>query len=284
MLWLLKNTLASFLLPPLNCILLLLLGLIFLYRGHIQFAKLLLCTGTLALYWLATPWLAGLLMSGLEMSPLSDIKTASSASAIVVLGGGALAGQPEYGHDVSSHATLQRLRYAATLHRQTGLPILVTGGSPAGGEAEAVCMQRDLHRLFEVPVRWIEARSNNTDENARYSYQILKKSLIGKVAPDQSLRGGQIKILLVTHSWHMPRAQRQFTAAGFDVVPAPTVFTEHKPLNFLDFLPSAGALEASRIAMHEWLGFFWYRLELEKSLQQWLNSPSNIPSAQGQGL
>lgn len=278
MLWLIKNTLASFLLPPLNCILLLLLGLACLYHGLIRFAKWLLCTGTFALYWLATPWVAGLLVHGLEVPPLRDMKAASSASAIVVLGGGALLNQPEYARDVSSHATLQRLRYAAMLHKKTGLPILVSGGSPAGGEAEALCMQRDLQTLFEVPVRWVEARSDNTDENARYSYQMLQQTMSVKASPHKSLHQAQIKILLVTHSWHMPRAQRLFVTAGFDVIAAPTVFAEQNPLRLLDFLPSAGALEGSRVALHEWLGLLWYRFKLETTLHQWLDKSTVVLS------
>jgi hypothetical protein len=52
--------------------------------------------------------------------------------AIVILGARSYAAAPEYRGDTVAAATLARMRWGARLHRQTGLPIMVSGGSPGG--------------------------------------------------------------------------------------------------------------------------------------------------------
>jgi uncharacterized SAM-binding protein YcdF (DUF218 family) len=145
---------------------------------------------------------------------------------------------------------LARLRYAAVLHRQTGAPILVSGGSPDGSTVdEAQTMSQVLERDFSVPVRWSEGRSSNTLENAHLSHQILLKS-------------GIQRIYLVTHAWHMPRASLAFERAGFEVVAAPTAFATQAPLSLMHVLPDAGALLNSALFFREVIGTVWYRLRL----------------------
>ena len=131
------------------------------------------------------------------------------AGAIVVLGAGRYANAPEYGSDTVSRFALERLRYAARLHRQTGLPILVTGGAPNGVKpAEAILMRTALQKDFDVTPRWVESRSRNTMENAVFSTVLLA-------------RVGIERVILVTHAWHMRRALWSFTLAGLKVTPAP---------------------------------------------------------------
>jgi hypothetical protein len=71
-----------------------------------------------------------------------------------VLGGGRNRGAPEWGGESVNSFTLQRLRYAARLARESGLPLYVTGGKPDGGEfAEGTLMAEVLSREFAAPVR-----------------------------------------------------------------------------------------------------------------------------------
>jgi uncharacterized SAM-binding protein YcdF (DUF218 family) len=98
------------------------------------------------------------------------------AEAFVVLAAGRLANAPEYeGRDVPDSLTLARLRYAAKLHRETGLPVLVTGGGGREWESYAALMSRTLRNEFRILVRWIERQSSNTAENAEYSARILQQ-------------------------------------------------------------------------------------------------------------
>ncbi len=239
---------AAFL-PPLNLVLLCALGLALLSRWP-RIGRTLAGLALVLLVVLSTQAGARLLMEPLEQRtvPVTSPKTAD-AEAIIVLGGGSIADAPEYGgNSISSLVALPRLRYAARLQRETQLPLLVTGGVLYGdSESEAETMARMLRDDFGVSVRWIEGTSINTEENARFSAKILQAA-------------GVRRILLVTDALHMPRSQAIFEAAGFQVVPAPTMFLARGPLKPLDFLPNGEGMRRSHYAMHEWIGIAWYRL------------------------
>lgn len=241
--WLVTNLIAAFLLPPLNGLLLVGLGW-GLWQRRPRLARTLVGVGFTLLFVLALPVVGGAMLRTLEGEPVSQDQM-RQAQAIVVLGGGRYRAAPEYGGDTVSVPTLVRLRYAAKLHRETGLPLLVTGGRPDGGElSEAETMRRVLRDDFGVPVRWTEAESGNTRENALYSARLLHQN-------------GIKRVLLVTHAWHMPRAVRAFEQARIAVSPAPTFF-HREPLTPLDFLPKN--YSSARYAIHEWIGLVWYRI------------------------
>lgn len=244
--WLLTNIISVFLLPPLNLILIGLAGLL-LMRRRPRFGKTLVAVSLALLYLLSTNLVSGYLINRLESS--TPPATLNQAEAIVVLGGGRqfpAPGQTE-GETVSQGA-LERLRYAALLHHKTGKPILVSGGKPDGGQhAEALLMKQILENEFHVPVKWAEDRSDNTYENAAFSFEIL----------DQA---GIRDIYLITHAWHMPRSAITFERAGFHVIPAPAGLPHPGYRTPLDLLPNAYALGGSYIFMHETIGMAWYRL------------------------
>lgn len=236
--WLFNLLVSAPLLPPFNGLLLVLTGLLWRRRW-------LVALGLVLLWVLATPVVGTALMRGLE-GPELDLSQAHGAQAIVVLGGSRYRKAPEYGgEDTVGGVALERLRYAAWLQRRTGLPVLVTGGQPDGpGLSEGETMRRVLVDEFRVPVRWVEGVAANTFDNATLSAALLR--------PD-----GVERILLVTHGWHMPRAQRAFEQTGLAVVPAPTQLHQ-EPLTAADWLPM-GYGEA-RSALREWLGQGWYIL------------------------
>ena len=251
--WLATNLISTFLLPPFNLLLAALLGLL-LIRHRPRLGKSLFSASLLLLWLCATPYFAEGALHLLEGTPQALDTQAQQADAIVVLGGGTYFHAAEYGNglispDTVSEDTLMRLRYAAVLQRKTGTPILVTGGKPLGNTlSEAQQMKTVLENEFNVPVRWTEDASNNTLENAQHSYLLLQPA-------------GVKRIYLVTHAWHMPRAARAFQSAGFEVVPAPTAFTNRYQTDLLSFLPRATSLRDSSIFMHEIIGLLWYRLK-----------------------
>ncbi len=247
--WLLTNALSAFLLPPLSLVLMGALGWR-LQARYLWLGRTLLGAAVFLLLALATSAGSGLIIAPLERPFLvvADPKQ-SAAQAIVVLGGGRSFAAPEdQGRDQPSSVSLVRLKHAARLQRMTGLPLLVSGGAPDdGGESEASVMQRSLQEDFKVPVRWIESRSENTFQNARYAALELKQA-------------GVQRILLVTDALHMARAQTAFVSAGLEVVPAPTAFKQTHALMPADFIPKGSAFANSHYALHEWIGQWWYRL------------------------
>ena len=253
--WLLTNAFSALLLPPLDLLILCAAGILARRRlPRAGTAIALLSIVLLAV--LASPVGARLLIRPLEaMTPALTSPAAAQAQAIVVLGGGRWRNAPEYvGQDVPRAMVLARLRYAVRLHRQTGLPMLVTGGSPeAHAISEAELMARVLRDDFNAPARWVEVGSNNTAQNARYSAAILRRAGIGH-------------ILLVTDALHMPRSARVFTQAGLAVTAAPTNYLGQGALIAADFIPGGGGLSDSHYAMHEWLGLLWYRMTHQQDM------------------
>jgi uncharacterized SAM-binding protein YcdF (DUF218 family) len=133
--------------------------------------------------------------------------------------------------------------------RLTDLPVLVTGGVTLhGGEPEARLMRSVLEGDLATAVKWIETKSRDTGESAAFTAQILRPL-------------GIRRVLLVTHAFHMRRAQSAFERAGFVVTPAPHNFMAG-PARFtwLQLVPTTGAIITSRLALREVMGSAWYQL------------------------
>ena len=197
---------------------------------------------------LSTP-LAGTALLSLLETPYDD-PLRHPGDAIVVLGAGTYFNAPEYGGDTVNGYSLERLRYGAQLYRRSGKPVLVSGGSPQGNAtSEAAHMKALLEEEWRIPVAWSEETSANTLANARNSAVMLARARIRR-------------IYLVTHAWHMPRAQLAFESAGFVVIPAPTRYTTRFELGPLVLLPGSDGMLHSSIFCREILGLIWYRLLL----------------------
>ena len=247
--WELTNVTARLLLPPGVLIVLGLLGLA-LVRTHVKAGVATATTALVLMFALSMPIVSRNLLRTLENPNVDPAK--ERADAIVVLGGGVYPFAPEYAGASVGPETLERLRYAAYLQRRLGKPILVSGGGFGTPEqTEAYQMKAALKELGVI-VRWAEADSRNTAQNARYSQKILKKEGIDSV-------------FLVTNAWHMPRAKMAFQNAGLRVVPAPMGYRSVQPaLTALDFVPSAEALRDSWHFFHEIAGIAWYRLKFAR--------------------
>jgi uncharacterized SAM-binding protein YcdF (DUF218 family) len=227
------------LVPPVNLVLLATLAIL---AGRRRVAVGLLA----ALLLLAVPIVSLLLLRGLAPAEEAGAPT-GPPQAIVVLG----ADTARHGvATIAGPLTRERLEGAASLARQTGLPVLVAGGitSPdttALADAMAVALRDD----YGEPARWVEDRSVDTMENATDSADIL-------------LPLGISRVLLVTHSWHMRRALLAFRAAGFVPIAAPLPDPPIGPLSVEQFVPLPAAWMRSFFALHEWVGLLWYTVRV----------------------
>ena len=245
---------ALFLLPPGIIIVIALLGFLVQIRWHLV-GSLVVFASTAALLILSLPLTGYQLMQGIESRfPPLRLTAAADAGpqpgAIVILGGGRYTEAPEYGNDDSvNQLTLERLRYGAHLHRLTGLPILVSGGAPyAEKTPEAELMQAALLSDFRIEPKWVENKSANTHENAKYTKMMLAET-------------GVRRVYLVTHAAHMPRAVWSFENQGISTIPAPMGFTtlNKEDRETLGYFPSAYGLRLSSNALRERMGLFWYQ-------------------------
>ena len=270
---LLRTFLKNLVLPPgLFILTLLLAAIMLLLAGRIREQKsrtktilsrlgtLTLIFTTLSLYLISTPFIASLVSHPLEHypplsfidSPVSLAKEKEIPEAIVILGGGQNKDAREYRaynkglNETVDSFSLERLRYGAFLHRQTGLPILVTGGGDS--LAVATLMADSLRTDFQVKTRWIETQSRTTWENAKFTREILAAEKIKHV-------------YLVTHAFHMPRAVYSFEQNDFKVVPAPLAFNIYWPRadDIKLWVPKLSALYQVRRALHEYLGLWMYK-------------------------
>jgi uncharacterized SAM-binding protein YcdF (DUF218 family) len=231
----LKTAIKQLLLPPAGSLVVALIGLLLLKRRPIL-GRTLLAVGIATLWLLSTPWVAYSLMRMAEHYPPVNLRDASSAQAIAILGGGGeRLDAPEYTGPAAGPVLLERVAYGAYLSRKTGLPILVTGA-----RIEAAAMRASLARNFDIEARWVEDRSYDTFDNARNSAAIFKAN-------------GVQRILLVTHGTHMRRAVEEFRATGLEVIPAPAGLTD--PMHSdIGWIPQPDALAHSNAALNEMIG------------------------------
>jgi uncharacterized SAM-binding protein YcdF (DUF218 family) len=239
-----RSILGMLALPPVLLLLAALVGAWLACRGR-RVGGAVAVLGIAVTLLLATPMASGLLLASLEGG--SPAVPAASPGAIIILGAEARNG-PD-GPDVGP-LTLERLRRGAALRRETGLPLLVAGGPP-GPEAPplAAAMRSALLKDFVVPVRWEEPASRNTGDNLRLAAAMLGQAGIGAA-------------YLVTHDWHMQRAQLEAVRAGLAVVPAAVPRPRRPEGRLSDWLPRADCLAMSWLALREWSGLAAMKLGL----------------------
>lgn len=203
----------------------------------------LVALGLVSLYLLSVPVFVAPWLHAVDRYPRfnPDNPPASPPQAIVILDGGKLSVPPERGGETVTARTLERLDEGARLHRRTGLPVLVTGYGDL--------MARTLEDSFGITAGWAENRSRNTQENARYSAEILRQEHIDRV-------------FVVTHFWHMRRSLTAFRQAGFQAVPVPAGRATRQPSErgLLALVPQARSLSDSYLLLHEAIGRIWYRV------------------------
>jgi uncharacterized SAM-binding protein YcdF (DUF218 family) len=205
---------------------------------------------------LSLPATTQLLMDRLEVFPPITVSSLTAAmrdppGAIVILSAGRRVYAPEFGTETLDELSLERVRYGALLARATRLPVLVSGGLGGEGRPSLAQLMADALRSdYGIAAQWLESRSANTAENAILSAEILRSA-------------GIKRVILVTHAWHMKRARAAFLANGISVLPGPTAFygpagNQDSLLRF--FNPDVKSLRMSAFALHEIVGFQWYRL------------------------
>lgn len=240
------KALTVLIVPPFSLIMLALIGSV-LYRRSPLIAQYMVQAGLWSILLLSVPNVSKALMGLIEL-PCDSIAAQPERDVIVVLGGGVRLNAKEYGGDaVVTPWVLERVRYAARLHRMLGLPILVSGGSVFGTVSEATVMREVFEKDYGIKVRWEEGLSKTTRQNAAYSASLLKNE-------------GFTHIVLVSQAWHLRRAVREFQRQGLDVKAAATGCESRLQADIEGFVPDIWALVRSYEAAHEILGLVWYAL------------------------
>jgi len=239
---------TAIIVPPVNLLPLGLAGLAASRRWP-RLGKLAIALSLIGLTLFSLPVVSRTLIESLEWS-LPRAPPDRPPAAIVILSADAGYGTNE-GFETGlgiGALTLERMRAGALAQRQTNLPVLVSGGElEPGAEPIAQQMARALENEFGVRVRWIEPRSEDTWENARFSAALLHAAGIDSV-------------YLVSHAWHLRRAAMAFSHFGIATTPAPLRYDRPPRFSFDAFMPQASAFLYSYYAMHEWIGYVYYAL------------------------
>jgi len=241
----LKPYLTAIALPPTSLLILLFIGAL-LIRSKPKLAKNIIFFSASTIWLVSTNvfsvWFHNQVIHEYPLVTAKDLKE-KSVQAIVVLGGGVVVGLPS-GDQQMSKTSLERLRLGAQLARQSGLPLVFSGGSGWDAKnasvAEADVAEKVLQDAFGFKLNFKESNSRDTQENAGNTWAMLSKQGVQRIA-------------LVTHSTHMQRAIIEFKKHGFEVTVAamgqPTAGSEA----VLRLLPGASNLEVSQSVLRELL-------------------------------
>jgi len=250
-----KDALEALLTLPVPLIVLLVLGLLLgrrsaLGRGLVGLAALALVAFSLPLTadWLERPLAAA--------APRFEAGGATAADMILVPTAGIYA-DPDGGWWPSAES-VRRAVAGRALQRETGLPLVLIGGSPDGeSESEALTVAREVGLLENgadvgagPPPVLLETAARDSFETARAAALIAG-------------RLGAERVVLVTAPTHVARMAAALRAAGLAVSAAPSrggaaaagPFGRFAPL-----VPSVAGLARCRAAAHEYLGILWYLL------------------------
>jgi len=243
--FLIKKIVGAFVLPP-GFLVVVLAGLAFYFRKRARGAAL-VCAALAALVWVGTTKIfCNVLLGPLERSYSTPAKP--QGDVIVLLCGGFRGGgKPYSASERLAPGTLERAAAAFKLQRDTGLPILVSGGAPFSEAPEAEAAAAFLKELGVPENKLIkEENSRDTRENARYSLKICGEK-------------GYKRIILLTSAYHMPRSVLLFQKAGAaELVPFPVARRSGGPRFLNDYLPGSGP--DARLAANEYLGLLFYKL------------------------
>ena len=174
------------------------------------------------------------------------------ADAIVVLGG-AFSGDSSWPYPSASGSVDRYWHGARLFHAGRADTVVLSGGrnplrpqNPTEAESGAVFL-RDMG----VPdsALLLDNASRTTRDHVRYLDGVLEER-------------GLERLLVVTSATHMRRAEAVFRRAGLDIHPVATDFSvgTDPVIGARRYLPSAEALGGSTRAVHEYLGYWFYRL------------------------
>ena len=229
-------------------VLTLMVGSLALWRQRWKIGQWAVTIGTVVIFLWSWPPVTTLLAGTLEWRYPRHHLPSKNMQAIVVLSSNFNAPEPPFPRTIPGFGTYLRCRCASWLH-QNGwmLPVVVTGGRVGDRVIAAVMKETLIKEGVPSSDIWSEEESSSTYENALYTARLL-------------LPRGIRKVVLVTETYHMLRAELCFRKLGFEVAPAPCGSTVFDGRDLEDWLPNAAAIRKNDAVFHEWVGLAWYAL------------------------
>jgi len=227
--------LEMFLLPSVFVLVLILIGIILIFRKKRgKLGKILIILGILLYYLFSITPVADLIISPLEKQyqPVQKEELNKADKIVLLLGGKE--------SDVLRASEVLRLYNLQSA-------IIISGRDPLSPKIEEAKEVKEFLVERGIPAENIilEDKSRNTKESAKN----VKEMVSGE------------PFFLVTFAYHMPRSMESFQKMGANPIAAPADFKIKESYDILDFFPNAENLRNSDIALHEYFGILWYRLK-----------------------
>ncbi len=238
--------------PLLFVILLQIAGVAWLLCQRISRSRAIILWGllilNLMLAGLATPIVSHYLEQGLTILPPK--KLSLSPRFIFVLGGGYLIGATPKEDILVIESQRRVLLGVATWMKYPSAKLVFSGASHTKGSRRPpnrhALLMADLAYQYGVPRKVMILESNSTN-TAAHPVEALKLPGITFSTP----------IAIVTNSWHMRRARREFLRYFKNVMPI-SVPSLSLPSGWICWLPCPDSLEKSTTLICEWVGMLWY--------------------------
>lgn len=202
--------------------------------------------GAFTLYALSNSFIADVLLAPLETPYNVTLDKTQKADAVIVLGGGSIAGSANL---PLANDAYKRAVWGLMIAKQANLPLLFSGVGLYKKYTEADAFRDSINEIKnnlhvkDISLH-VENKSLDTYQNAKFSKKLLEEQGIENPT-----------IFLVTSAYHMKRSIRLYENFGFEVIPAATGFRiSNKPKDMWAYFPNMGAFERSYVALHEYAG------------------------------
>ena len=154
--------------------------------------------------------------------------------------------------------SLKRLMHAYWLHRETNIPIAVTGGAISGTDTDHANRATNFLKMLGVGPDNIFTISEGA--NTQQEAQVIHKA-------------GFNKVVLVTTAVHMPRTVNEFRRLGINVLASPTDhLSKINDIPIFDW-PNAVSMRRTERAIYEYMGLAYQRVKygshLGRQLEQY---------------
>lgn len=199
----------------------------------------------------SNPWLYNQVMLAWHVQPTA-IKNLPNTEAVILLGG-----MSGYDSDKKGYFLGNSDRFIQTVqlyHTKKANKILIAGGTSdmSGKNPPESWFLDTAFQQSGIPQKdiIIETSSRNTEENIQN---------IQKITDSLQLNS---PFLLVTSSWHMPRALALCKKNQLEVIPVPCDYKvfPNKQTEWRDFIPDISLLIEWRTILKEWLGMLVYKI------------------------
>lgn len=247
------SKIIDFLFSPLNWIIA--LFIIAIISKHEFRKKKFLKLGFFSLLFFTNPFVSNLSLL-LIPSTENHISFSKNQKADIALVLGGMISYDDSKNQVTFNSNVNRITKAVELYKNKKVKtIFISGGSGSvtySEKREASLLKDYLIKYFNIPAKdiLIENKSNNTNENAKFTAEILKKENLNKK-----------KIILITSNTHNYRAQKCFEKQGIKtfISNEKRTKTREKWLPKNIFLPQSDILFVWDNLFHEIIGIITYK-------------------------